>query len=57
MDELPVDPERCGLAGSPTKVYKIDSVVLAGGEHLNIEPTKEGLNKLIDKLMEDRIFG
>jgi electron transfer flavoprotein beta subunit len=45
------------LAGSPTKVYKIDSVVLAGGEHLNIEPTKEGLNKLIDKLMEDRIFG
>ena len=57
MDELPVDPERCGLAGSPTKVYKIDSVVLAGGEHMNIEPTKEGLNKLIDKLMEDRIFG
>jgi electron transfer flavoprotein beta subunit len=57
MDELPVDAERCGLAGSPTKVYKIDSVVLAGGEHLNIEPTKEGLNKLIDKLMEDRIFG
>ncbi len=57
MDELPVDPERCGLAGSPTKVYKIDSVVLAGGEHMNIEPNKAGLNKLIDKLMEDRIFG
>jgi len=57
MDDLPVDPERCGLAGSPTKVYKIDSVVLAGGEHMQIEPTKDGLNKLIDKLMEDRIFG
>jgi electron transfer flavoprotein beta subunit len=57
MDELPVDPERCGLAGSPTKVYKIDSVVLAGGEHVKIEPTKDGLNKLIDQLMEDRIFG
>ncbi len=57
MDELPVDPERCGLAGSPTKVYKIDSVVLAGGKHMNIEPTKAGLDKLIDKLMEDRIFG
>jgi electron transfer flavoprotein beta subunit len=57
MDELPVDAERCGLAGSPTKVYKIDSVVLAGGEHVRIEPTRDGLNKLIDKLMEDRIFG
>jgi electron transfer flavoprotein beta subunit len=57
MDELPVDPQRCGLAGSPTKVYKIDSVVLAGAEHVQIEPTKDGLNKLIDKLMEDRIFG
>jgi electron transfer flavoprotein beta subunit len=57
MDELPVDPERCGLPGSPTKVYKIDSVVLAGGEHVKIEPTREGLSKLVDKLMDDRIFG
>jgi len=57
MDELPVDPERCGLLGSPTKVYKIDSVVLAGGEYVQIEPTRDGLNKLVDKLMEDRIFG
>lgn len=57
MDELSVEAERCGLHGSPTKVYKIDSVVLGGGEHIKIEPTKEGLGKLVDKLMVDHIFG
>lgn len=56
-DELDVDLERCGLHGSPTKVFKIDSVVLAGNEHIKIEPTKEGLGELIDKLMDDHIFG
>ena len=57
MDELTLDVERCGINGSPTKVLKVDSVVLSGGEHIKIEPTKEGMNLLVDKLMEDRIFG
>lgn len=57
MDELHLDPARCGHAGSPTKVHKVESVVLAGGEHERIEPTREGISYLIDKLMEDRIFG
>ncbi|MEJ2055098.1 MAG: electron transfer flavoprotein subunit beta/FixA family protein, partial [Calditrichaceae bacterium] len=57
MDDLNIDAERCGISGSPTKVHKIESVVLAGGEHEKIEPTKEGLNSLIDKLMTDHIFG
>jgi electron transfer flavoprotein beta subunit len=57
MDELIIDENRCGISGSPTKVLKIDSVILSGGEHIKIEPTKEGMNKLVTKLMEDRIFG
>ena len=57
MDELSVEADRCGLHGSPTKVFKIDSVVLGGGEHIKIEPTKEGLGQLVDKLMVDHIFG
>jgi electron transfer flavoprotein beta subunit len=57
MDELSVEAERCGLHGSPTKVFKIDSVVLGGGEHIKIDPTKEGLGQLVDKLMDDHIFG
>ena len=57
MDELNVEQERCGLHGSPTKVHKVESVVLGGNEHVSIEPTKEGLNKLVDNLMDDHIFG
>ncbi len=57
MDDLQLDTERCGIKGSPTKVFKIESVVLAGGNHIKIDPTKSGMNTLIDKLMEDHIFG
>ncbi|MHB1687367.1 MAG: electron transfer flavoprotein subunit beta/FixA family protein [Ignavibacteriaceae bacterium] len=57
MDDLQLDVERCGVAGSPTKVHKIESVVLTGNKHEHIEPTKSGIGILIDKLMEDHIFG
>ncbi len=57
MDELNVLQERCGLRGSPTKVYKVDSVVLGGGEHIKIEPTKEGMDDLVTNLMDDHILG
>lgn len=36
VDELDIERERGGLAGPPTKGYKVESVVLAGNEH---EPT------------------
>ena len=57
MDDLKLDVERCGVHGSPTKVFKVESVVLSGGEHDTIEPTKEGIGRLIDKLLEDHILG
>lgn len=56
-DDLEVEIKRCGLRGSPTKVHKIESVVLGGSEHEKMEPTKEGMHSLVDKLMEDHIFG
>ncbi|MFA7360413.1 MAG: electron transfer flavoprotein subunit beta/FixA family protein [Candidatus Kapaibacterium sp.] len=55
-DDLKVDETRCGIKGSPTKVHKVESVVLAGGGHDIIEPTREGIGVLIDKLLEDRIL-
>jgi len=57
MDELAVDQSRCGLQGSPTKVHKVESVKLGGGEHIQVSPTPEGMNELMDQLMADRIFG
>ncbi len=57
IDDLDVEQERCGLHGSPTKVYKVESVVLGGGDHISIEPNQEGLEELVSKLMEDHILG
>ncbi len=57
MDDLKLDVERCGVAGSPTKVHKVESVVLGGGKHDMFEPSKAGIGDLIDKLMVDHIFG
>jgi electron transfer flavoprotein beta subunit len=56
-DDLNIDVNRCGLKGSPTKVFKVESVVLASGGHKKIEATKAGLGELIDQLMSDHIFG
>ncbi len=56
-DDLDVDVKRCGLRGSPTKVRKIESVVLGGSEHEKIEPTNDGMLALVEKLMDDHIFG
>ncbi|NLT50798.1 MAG: electron transfer flavoprotein subunit beta/FixA family protein [Ignavibacteria bacterium] len=58
MDDLQLDAERCGTSGSPTKVHKVESVVLAGGgDKVKIAPTREGLGELIEKLMSDHILG
>ena len=57
VDDLDLDAERCGLAGSPTKVKKVDSVVLTGGQHQRVPATREGLGQLIETLMNDRVFG
>ncbi len=57
MDDLHLDPARCGVHGSPTKVYKVESVVLSSGDHEHIEPTRAGISRLVDKLFEDHILG
>lgn len=57
MDDLKLNVDRCGLKGSPTKVHKVESVVLAGNSHNRIEPTSAGLGGLIDQLTQDHIFG
>jgi len=56
-EDLDVDDSRIGLHGSPTKVHNIESVVLSAGDHETVEPTKEGLGNMIDKLKKDHIFG
>ena len=49
--------ERLGLKGSPTKVKKIDNVVLAHKEGERVEPNEAALSGLVAALMDDHIIG
>jgi electron transfer flavoprotein beta subunit len=51
------DPVQCGLSGSPTKVKKIDSVVLTAADIRYIEPSEAGITELIHGLIADHTFG
>lgn len=56
-DDLQIDVARCGIKGSPTKVYQVESVVLAGTSPTRVENTNAGISSLIDNLLEDKILG
>lgn len=56
-EDLHIDVARCGVKGSPTKVYEIESVVLTGNQPTRIENSKSGMTALIDILMNDRVLG
>jgi electron transfer flavoprotein beta subunit len=55
-DELGIDEERLGLSGSPTKVLKVDYVVLQSSDSKTIAETEEGIAELMYELVEDYIL-
>ncbi len=55
-EAIGADPAVCGLAGSPTRVKKIESVVLKGKELKKIEPTDDGIRGLLEELIADYTF-
>jgi electron transfer flavoprotein beta subunit len=57
LDDIQADLERCGLAGSPTKVFRVQSIVLTKQGYSEIPPTEEGIRKLIQELVVDRTLG
>ena len=55
-DGIGADMDRLGLKGSPTKVKKIESVVLAHKESVVLEPTEATLNELTATLIKEHIL-
>jgi len=53
---LNADLTWCGRNGSPTKVHRIQSVVLAAKESKDIAPTDEGIAAMIHELIQDKII-
>jgi len=56
LDYLEADLGWCGRNGSPTKVHRIQSVVLAAKESKDVEPTDEGIAGMIHELIQDKII-
>jgi electron transfer flavoprotein beta subunit len=57
VESIGADPAACGLSGSPTKVKKIQSVVLAAGEAQQVPNTDAGIAGLMRELIAENIVG
>jgi electron transfer flavoprotein beta subunit len=57
LDDVQADLSRCGMAGSPTKVFRVQAIVLTKQGFTDIPPTEEGVQHLIRELVVDRTLG
>jgi electron transfer flavoprotein beta subunit len=54
LDVLEADLSWCGQSGSPTKVHRIQSVVLAAKESKGITPNEQGISDMIHELLAEK---
>lgn len=57
LDNMNADLNWCGRNGSPTKVHRIQSVVLTGGTYKEYPGTDEGMAQLVGELIEEHTIG
>jgi electron transfer flavoprotein beta subunit len=57
LDDIKADLTWCGLSGSPTKVHRVQSIVLTKEGYTEIPPTEEGIRRLIRELIIDHTLG
>jgi electron transfer flavoprotein beta subunit len=57
LDTIKADLQWCGRDGSPTKVHRIQAVVLKGTGHKQFTPNDTGVSELIHNLIEERTLG
>ena len=54
LDYLGADLQWCGRDGSPTKVHRIQSVVLTARESKTVEPSDKGIADMVHELISDK---
>ncbi len=57
LDTIGADLARCGLSGSPTVVYRVQSIVLTKEGYTEIPATEDGARQLIHELVVDHTLG
>jgi electron transfer flavoprotein beta subunit len=56
-EDIDADLARIGITGSPTKVKKVENVVLKGRDLKLFKPDDAGVRELVAQLVEERTFG
>lgn len=57
LDEIEADLQWCGVTGSPTKVHRVQSIVLTKEGHTEVAPTENGIRNMIHELIVDHTLG
>jgi electron transfer flavoprotein beta subunit len=57
LDDIQADLTWCGLSGSPTKVHRVQAIVLTKQGYTEIPPTEEGVRRLVRELVVDHTLG
>jgi electron transfer flavoprotein beta subunit len=57
LDDIKADLAWCGMAGSPTKVHRVQSIVLTKEGFTSVHPTAEGVAQMIHELIVDHTLG
>ena len=57
LDDLKADLNFCGREGSPTKVHRIQSVVLEAGESKEVQPDTASISAMVHELIEEHTIG
>ena len=54
LEDIGADLSWCGRSGSPTKVHRIQSVVLTAKESKSVEPTEVAIAGMVHELIKDK---
>jgi electron transfer flavoprotein beta subunit len=57
LDDIKADLAWCGLAGSPTKVHRVQAIVLTKQGYTEIPATEDGVRRLVRELVVDHTLG
>jgi len=57
LDDIGADLSWCGLAGSPTKVHRVQAIVLTKKGYTEVPATEDGVRGLIRELVVDHTLG
>lgn len=57
LDDIVADLAWCGLAGSPTKVHRVQSLVLKKEGYTEVPPTEDGIRGMVHELIVDHTLG